>query len=143
MKALCFRSKAKWAIEGEKNTKYFMNLEKARYNAKTCHTLLIDGKTVNDPEKVLEAQRGFYEALYTRDQNISFQLGNNVTEYVDPESIACQEEPISVEEITEAMNGLKHNSCPGSDGLPVEFYKCFWSEVRDLLMAAYETVYRK
>ena len=32
-----FRSKAKWAIEGEKNTKYFMNLEKNRYNTKTCN----------------------------------------------------------------------------------------------------------
>ena len=35
-KGIIFRSKVKWQEEGEKNTKYFFSLEKARYNSKTC-----------------------------------------------------------------------------------------------------------
>ena len=35
-----FRSKVKWYEEGEKNTKYFYSLEKARYNAKTCYKII-------------------------------------------------------------------------------------------------------
>ena len=36
---IMFRSKARWAMEGERNTQYFYNLEKSRYNAKTCTSL--------------------------------------------------------------------------------------------------------
>ena len=39
-KGLMFRSKARWYEEGEKNTKYFYSLEKARYNAKTCYKVI-------------------------------------------------------------------------------------------------------
>ena len=35
------RSKAKWVEDGEKNTKYFLNLEKCNYNS-TCINKLID-----------------------------------------------------------------------------------------------------
>ena len=34
--SIIFRSKAKWCEEGEHSTKYFLNLEKSNYNAKTC-----------------------------------------------------------------------------------------------------------
>ena len=42
VKGIMFRSKAKWYEQGEKNTKYFFSLEKAKYNAKTCYTLITD-----------------------------------------------------------------------------------------------------
>ena len=38
-KGCMFRSKARWYEEGERNTKYFFALEKAKYNAKTCYTI--------------------------------------------------------------------------------------------------------
>ena len=44
VKGLLFRSKVRWYEEGEKNTKYFYSLEKARYNAKTCYNILMNNK---------------------------------------------------------------------------------------------------
>ena len=40
IRGVMFRSKAKWYEEGERNTKYFFSLEKARYNAKTCYKII-------------------------------------------------------------------------------------------------------
>ena len=40
---IMFRSKARWYNEGEQNTKYFFGLERARYNARTCLSLITDG----------------------------------------------------------------------------------------------------
>jgi hypothetical protein len=39
-----FRSKAKWVEEGEKNSKYFLNLEKNNYLNKMITTLNINGE---------------------------------------------------------------------------------------------------
>ena len=37
---IILRSKAKWSEEGEKNTKYFLNLEKRKYNQKCIKKLI-------------------------------------------------------------------------------------------------------
>ena len=55
-RGIMFRSKAKWDTEGEKNTKYFLNLEKARYNAKTCN-VLIDERDGSEIKKSMEDSR--------------------------------------------------------------------------------------
>ena len=49
------RSKADWTEFGEKNTKYFLNLEKRNYKNK-CITKLIDekGTEINNSEEILE-----------------------------------------------------------------------------------------
>ena len=43
IRGVMFRSKAKWNQDGEKNSKYFLNLEKSRYNAKNarcCYVII-------------------------------------------------------------------------------------------------------
>ena len=45
--AIIFRSKAKWVEDGEKNTKYFLNLEKRNYNNKCIQKLITKRKTKN------------------------------------------------------------------------------------------------
>ena len=54
LKELIFRSKVRWTEAGEKTTKYFLNLEKARYNAKTSQTII-------SSEGVLTEQEQFYK----------------------------------------------------------------------------------
>ena len=39
-----------------------------------------------------------------------------------------------MKEITEAITSMKPNKAPGFDGLSVELYKEFWSEVNDLVL---------
>ena len=43
---LIFRSGARWMEDGEKCTRYFLNLERAKYNAKTCARLFRDDNTI-------------------------------------------------------------------------------------------------
>ena len=46
------RFKARWIEQGEKNTKYFLNLEKRNYNRKVITKLkLEDGTEIKDPKK--------------------------------------------------------------------------------------------
>ena len=74
---IILRSKAKWAEEGEKNTKYFLNLEKRNYNRKCIKKLIgADGNEITNPKEIIEEQRKFDEDLYSsklknKDQNLS------------------------------------------------------------------------
>ena len=65
-KGAIVRSRIRWHEEGERNTKYFLNLEKRRHS-KTHITKLKDkdGKEITDPSEILLSQREFYKNIYT------------------------------------------------------------------------------
>ena len=45
------------------------------------------------------------------------------------------------DELEAAMRQLKSNKSPGSDGLPVEFYKWFWNLIGALLYQVYQEAF--
>ena len=66
---LIFRSKARWYCEGERNTKYFYSLEKAKYNAKSSYSIFDNNeKIVEGNEAILQCQQEFYQDLYSEGQ---------------------------------------------------------------------------
>ena len=97
-KSIMFRSKVKWYEEGEKNTKYFFSLEKARYNAKTCYKMLDEQlEEVTDPQQILKLQKVFYQELYQKDDHVSFTLQNTHRILVPEDIKEQQEHQISLE----------------------------------------------
>ena len=53
------------------------------------------------------------------------------------------EGPLSCEEVFTALQGMAQGKSPGRDGLPAEFYTCFWevlgSDLVEVLNASYES----
>ena len=144
IRGVMFRSKAKWYVEGEKNTKYFYNLEKSRYNAKVCTRVINSaGQEISGQEDVLLAQAEFYQELYTSDRMCTFELHNQLENRLEGESVGTLEDQITDAEITDAVRGMKNGSCPGSDGLPAEFYKVFWTKIRRKLLSALTASFRE
>ena len=137
---IMFRSKAKWYMEGERNTRYFFNMEKAKYNAKVCSKLINDeGNEVNSRDEVMNVQYGFYADLYQADCAVEMNLDMDPPPHeVDPLSAGASELHFNVNEVKHAIKQMKNGSCPGSDGLPVEFYKCFWEHIHEEFMDAME-----
>ena len=143
-KSAIFRSKVQWYELGEKSSKYFYSLEKSRYNAKTCFALIdenVDGGILRDQTKILEKQKEFYEQLYTADSDIKFNLINTYGIEVNKEEKTLQGINLTYEELDIAVRGLKKERTPGPDGIPADFYKVFWSEIRELLYKVYESAY--
>ena len=137
-----FRSKVQWNNEGEHHTKYFFNLECTRYSAKTSTCLLNElGQPVRNQDKIIDMQREFYQDLYQKDNRVSFEIDNIAVTTVDDSMTASHEVQFSEGEIYKAIRDLKNNSCPGGDGLPVEFYKTFWPEIKGMVMAMITSVY--
>ena len=46
-------------------------------------------------------------------------------------------------ECDEALRNMKDNKSPGSDGLPSEFYKTFWQDIKNLVTSSLYAAYDK
>lgn len=59
------RAKARWHEHGEKNSKYFLNLEKRNHIKKHIRKLYISGVISTDPVSIMNSQKQFYSKLYS------------------------------------------------------------------------------
>ena len=141
------RSRIKYIEEGEKNTGYFLNLEKTNTANNTITALQTsDGRTITQQAEVLNEQVNFYSHLYKKDEDPNLQdtyitdfLGPNCTPPLleEHEKEACEKE-ISEADIVEAIKKMKNGSAPGCDGLTTEFYKVFWPKIKKLVIESYK-----
>ena len=143
-RGIMFRSKAKWQMEGERNSKYFFSLEKARYGAKTRTCIFNKSdQLISTPREVLNVQHEFYQELYTADHNVHFTLEDEVDNKVKQSSLGASEDQFTEIEFSEALKSLRNGSCPGSDGLSTEFFKCFWVHLKEIYTEAMHEAYSR
>ena len=143
-KGLMFRSKCNWYEFEGKSSSYFYKLEKERYNAKTCHSLFDQNQNlITDDQHILELQRVFYEKLYSRDENVNFELTNTSEVRVTEDMREEQNKEFTYEEIAKAVLQLENEKCPGNDGLPVDFYKIFWKKLANPFMKMLKEAYER
>ena len=72
MRGSIIRSRARWYEQGERNTKYFLNLE-THNKKKSCVWRLLNsvGAEITDANNILEEVYNFYSDLY--DEKAEFQ----------------------------------------------------------------------
>ena len=142
------RSKIKWIEEGEKNTKYFLNLEKSRANAKLFPKLEIEDKVIVDQFEILTAQKEHFAKIYDTEKKITegeldtFLQGCEMPQLSPEQKQEC-EGLISVPEATQALKSMKNGSSPGLDGLSTEFLKFFWAKLKNTIVDSFNFAYGK
>ena len=141
VRAAQVRSRIKWVEEGEKNTKFFLSLEKSRANSKIMEGLVDEnGKLVTQQQEILKVQTKYFSDLYKQkikpdgieDRISEFTTNNTIPQMSDDQKNSCEGE-ITEEELLCALKRLKNGSSPGSDGITVEFLKMFWQHLKKLL----------
>ena len=140
------RAKAQWTEEGERCTKYFLNLENKKKNDTTIRKLQkSDGSYATNTADILSEMYSFYKQLYTASPtNIHSQnhLLTNVTQTLTNIQQSFCEGLLSFKEVTEAMKKLNNGKSPGTDGLPVEFYNRFWDIIGKDLTETLNSCYK-
>ena len=136
------RAKIKWSEMGEKNNKYFLNLEKRNYNSKYIKKLVCNNKSITNPELILNEEMRFYKNLYTskikteQTNTQDFLVHTKVPKLDDVEKIMC-DRPLQMIEIASALKELNNDKTPGNDGFTTNFYKFFWPDIRNILLDTY------
>ena len=58
------RSKCNWCENGEKSTKFFLNLEKYRATQGCLHTIIVNKEELNYSQQINDALYNFYQTLF-------------------------------------------------------------------------------
>ena len=138
-KGAILRSKAKWTEAGERNSKYFFNLEKRNAVDKYISQLqLSDGSTSCDPKIILNEQRKYYSNLYSQ-INISPGITNSDIIKYERNTLSKEEKEICEGLITEqeclqSLKNMQNGKSPGCDGFTVDFYKFFWKDIKTFIV---------
>ena len=135
------RSKAAWYEKGEKNNKYFLNLEKSR-KAKNCIRKLLnkEGQEIINSKAIMSELKDFYEDLYDNkdpdtdvDELHNFAKNLTIPKLSNYQQLLCEGQ-LTNTECYNVLDQLKNNKSPGNDGLTAEFYKHFWPVLGNFLV---------
>ena len=93
-------------------------------------------------QEILSEGETFFINLYTSNRNVpdlinryDFFKYENDTVLNEEEQNAC-EGFLTERECLEALKTMELGKTPGSDGLPAEFYRVFWTDISKLLIKA-------
>lgn len=124
-----------------KKSSYFLRLENKHQSKNTINKINNAGSNFIKTKDILDQLCNFYENLYSSNDvpinDIDTYLDNiNVSSVLsEKEKEMCENLP-TLNECAEAVNGMKNNKSPGIDGLPTEFYKMFWKNLKHYLYEA-------
>jgi hypothetical protein len=134
-KKLAEKAKTKWFYEGEKASKYFLNLLNKRRGQQEIDRLVIDGGEITDKNEINDEINSFYKELYEKGDTLNTFADESFYELVSKVAVEKAERviaPLSKEEIYEILLTCK-DSAPGPDGIPYSYYKHFWSFFGDTI----------
>ncbi|KAJ8031256.1 hypothetical protein HOLleu_27932 [Holothuria leucospilota] len=72
-KGVIIRTRSRWCLDGERCTKYFVNLERKNYQERCIRKLHVDDLTISEPAEILEAEHKYFSILYGSN-NVSSDL---------------------------------------------------------------------
>ena len=145
-RGIILRSKVQFVEEGEKCTSYFLRLEKNNYCNKHITKLYdpVTKEVVNDPTKILNMEKQFYENLYNDNRQNQTEVKENqdkifngitLPKISNEEKENCDKE-LSENEVLKAVKAMKPGKSPGTCGLTSEFYKFFWLDIKNMLVSS-------
>ena len=140
------RSRAKWIEEGERNTSYFLRLEKKHQTFNNIDKVQNEnGDLATNMNDILIECEKFYSNLYqTKNpnlENIEQYLQDTPIHKLNVEDKNICEGIITNAECKNVLKYMKLNKSPGIDGLSTEFYKEFWDDINDTLVQSYNEAF--
>ena len=141
------RSRVRIIRNREKPSRFFFRRERSNGPKKLASALKTDcGRVTNSAAIMQEQLVRFYKRLYTA-QLLDDRDQEEVLKFIH-RRLSEKEKPsletlLSEEECLLALHAMPANRTPGSDGLPKEFYVCFWDiQASDFLAMANYCLYK-
>ena len=140
------RARCQWAEEVETSSSYFLNLETKHHAQQTMYSIHGPCNWIG-PSRPIRDLKGvaYYDNLFTPqvcDPIAQDTMLSQLTRRLSLAERAGCEGCLTVDECWAALLGTPHSKAPGSDGLPMEFYKVFWqslgADLVRVLNAAFE-----
>ena len=143
------RSRATWYEKGEKNNKYFLNLEKSNKKKSCVRKIFTSDETLTiNPKTILSELEHFYSNLYkTKNDDDSERKFSSLLDdlsgvpMLSEELRSICEGKITYNECFSVLQSFQKNKTPENDGLTVEFHLAFWPLIGKCLVDCINHVY--
>ena len=126
----------KWREEGERSTKYFLNVIKTKNAITTIDSLKTEGGTISGSTEIVKYARSFYEELYTARESIHDPNFFNYCPRLSTEAHNDLNNEITIGDLVSALKTCK-DSAPGLDGIPYSYYKVYSKELLPLVLESW------
>ena len=139
------RSRARWVEHGEKNTKYFLNLEKRNKSHQFIQKLINDhGHIIVDHKDILTEIFNFYSSLYTSKKcNPSCFFTGLPNKCLNDDDQKYCEGDLRLDECLKSLVSMANDKAPGTDGLTTNFYKQFWPHIGQMVVDSFNCGFQK
>ncbi|GJT64249.1 RNA-directed DNA polymerase, eukaryota [Tanacetum coccineum] len=121
------KSKIKWAIEGDENSKFFHGTINKKRSQLSIRGVLIDGHWKTDPEVVKDAFKDHFANRFKQPGQGRFKLNFEFPNRLSNDQVEDLDRCISNDEIRRAVWDCGVNKSPGPDGYTFEFFRRYWN----------------
>lgn len=138
MQGSMLRSKCDWVELGEKNSKFFLNLERKNSDSKLICQLEKNETVLQSQQEISYEIEDYYSTLYSEipiREDLLNDLNLDIPK-LDESDLALTEGLITEKECLNALKDMDNGKNPGLDGFPADFYKFFWLNIKELVLSS-------
>jgi hypothetical protein len=134
-------TREKFINEGDENSRYFHLIAKGKKRRVNILSLVHEENIVSADDDINKVATDFYKDLFGPSPMSSINMSNFHMNSLSEEDRILLTAPFSIEEIKLVVFSLKHNSAPGPDGIPAEFFQDFWDLIHIELWNLFKDFY--
>nr|GFB22088.1 RNA-directed DNA polymerase, eukaryota [Tanacetum cinerariifolium] len=120
------KSKIKWAIEGDKNSKFFHGIINKKRSQLSIRGVFFDGDWNTDPEVVKDVFKGHFATRFKQPAHGWLKLNISDLNRLSTDQVADMDRSVSWNEIRVAVWNCGENKSPGPDAYTFEFFRRYW-----------------
>ena len=124
------KSREVWLKEGDKNTRFFHNMDNAHWKRNSLARIRINGSWITEYADIKNGVVQAFKLLLSDQGDWRSSLDGMQFERLGEQQAARLEEPFSEEEVFEALMDLSGEKGPGPDGFPMAFWQLSWEFVK-------------
>nr|GEX20199.1 putative ribonuclease H protein At1g65750 family [Tanacetum cinerariifolium] len=128
------KTRLKWDVEGDENTKFFHSYVRRRNNKCNIRGLVVNEIWYEDPKTIKAEMARHYKTLFSERSRPSFRC--NRIKKISMKDARNLERDIDEKEIWEAIRGCGRNKAPGPDGFNFMFIMKTWDIIKTDLVKA-------
>ncbi|GJU75866.1 RNA-directed DNA polymerase, eukaryota, partial [Tanacetum coccineum] len=136
------KSKVKWAVEGDENSKFFHGIINKRRSQLAIRGIFVDGLWQTEPEMIKDAFFNHFAARFKEPVKHRFKLNFQFHKKLLQSQVEDLERGVSRDEIRRAVWNCGDNKSPGPDGYTFEFFKKYWDLIGSDLYAKFVNDFR-
>nr|GEV08903.1 RNA-directed DNA polymerase, eukaryota [Tanacetum cinerariifolium] len=125
-KELAQKTKIKWAIEGDENSKFFHGMLNKKHSSTGVRGVMVDGKWVDDPQQVKKEFYDHFSARFSMPNNKDASILMDFPKKILESQLRGLECEVSNDKIKKAVWDCGTKKAPSPDGFTFGFFRHFW-----------------